>query len=327
MLEVLGQDYVRTARTKGLSAGVVVWKHAFRNVIDPGRHVVGIIVEPAPERVGRDRDRLLGAGDRTAHGVGRAPARLPGDPGRAPRDRRRASCCSTCWSTCSMPTSIPASATCTTSRPGGGLQPPLAGALGRVARSRVARRLRRHRSFLIGIVLVGLVVGLAVLADLIAPTAPDRMQFRDRFAPPSSRFWLGTDNFGRDILSRVVYGARLSLEIGCGVMLLSGVAGTLVGALAGYYRRLDGLLMRVMDALHGVPGRPARDRHHGRPRAVDGKRDDRAHRRLHAADGAHRPSLGTGDPRAGLRAGRPRGRRPARAASSCVTSSRTAWRP
>ena len=117
----------------------------------------------------------------------------------------------------------------------------------------MARRLRRHRSFLIGIVLVGLVVGLAVLADLIAPTAPDRMQFRDRFAPPSSRFWLGTDNFGRDILSRVVYGARLSLEIGCGVMLLSGIAGTLVGALAGYYRRLDGPLMRVMDALMAFP--------------------------------------------------------------------------
>jgi peptide/nickel transport system permease protein len=151
-----------------------------------------------------------------------------------------------------MPTSIPASATCTTSRPGGGLQP-LAGALDRVARSRVARRLRRHRSFLTGVVLVGLVVGLAVLADLIAPTAPDRMQFRDRFTPPSSRFWLGTDNFGRDILSRVVYGARLSLEIGCGVMLLSGIAGTLVGALAGYYRRLDGPLMRVMDALMAFP--------------------------------------------------------------------------
>jgi peptide/nickel transport system permease protein len=152
-----------------------------------------------------------------------------------------------------MPTSIPASATCTTSRPGGGLQPPRAGALGRVARSRVARRLRRHRSFRIGVVLVALVVGLAVLADLIAPTAPDRMQFRDRFSPPSSRFWLGTDNFGRDILSRVVYGARLSLEIGCGVMLMSGVAGTLVGALAGYYRRLDGPLMRVMDALMAFP--------------------------------------------------------------------------
>jgi peptide/nickel transport system permease protein len=151
-----------------------------------------------------------------------------------------------------MPTSIPASATSTTSRPGGGLHP-LAGALGPVARSRVARRLRRHRSFLTGVVLVGLVVGLAVLADLIAPTAPDRMQFRDRFAPPSSRFWLGTDNFGRDILSRVVYGARLSLEIGCGVMLLSGIAGTLVGALAGYYRRLDGPLMRVMDALMAFP--------------------------------------------------------------------------
>jgi peptide/nickel transport system permease protein len=79
------------------------------------------------------------------------------------------------------------------------------------------------------------------------------MVFRERFTPPGAGFWLGTDNFGRSLLSRVVYGARLSLEIGFGVMVLSGLAGTLIGAAAGYYRRLDDVLMRAMDALMAFP--------------------------------------------------------------------------
>src|SRR5262245_57100666 len=79
------------------------------------------------------------------------------------------------------------------------------------------------------------------------------MVFRERFTPPGPSFWLGTDNFGRNLLSRVVYGARLSLEIGFGVMVLSGLAGTLIGAAAGYYRRLDDVLMRAMDALMAFP--------------------------------------------------------------------------
>ena len=123
----------------------------------------------------------------------------------------------------------------------------------RVWRSRVVRRLLAHRSFVTGFTLFAFVVGVALLAGVIAPSAPDQMVFRDRFTPPGARFPFGTDNFGRNLLSRVVYGARLSLEIGFGVMVMTGVAGTLIGAAAGYFRRIDDWLMRAMDALMAFP--------------------------------------------------------------------------
>jgi len=79
------------------------------------------------------------------------------------------------------------------------------------------------------------------------------MRFRDRFTPPGAAFPLGTDNFGRNLLSRVVYGARLSLEIGFSVVVLTGVAGTLLGAAGGYFRRLDIWLIAALDALMAFP--------------------------------------------------------------------------
>ncbi|WP_333671830.1 ABC transporter permease [Elioraea tepidiphila] len=115
------------------------------------------------------------------------------------------------------------------------------------------RRLFRHRLFLIGLVLFGTMVVLALGAELIAPHAPARMQFRMRFRPPGEGFLLGTDNFGRDILSRLVFGARLSLGIGFAVVLVTGIAGTIIGLAAGYFRRLDEPLMRAMDALMAFP--------------------------------------------------------------------------
>lgn len=115
------------------------------------------------------------------------------------------------------------------------------------------RRLFRHRLFLIGLALFGAMLVLAVGAELIAPLAPERMQFRMRFRPPGMGFLLGTDNFGRDILSRLVFGARLSLGIGFAVVLVTGVFGTMIGLAAGYFRRLDEPLMRAMDALMAFP--------------------------------------------------------------------------
>jgi peptide/nickel transport system permease protein len=79
------------------------------------------------------------------------------------------------------------------------------------------------------------------------------MRSPDRFTPPGAAFPLGTDNFGRNLLSRVVYGARLSLEIGFSVVVLTGVAGTLLGAAGGYFRRLDAWLIGVLDALMAFP--------------------------------------------------------------------------
>ncbi|CAH1688124.1 Peptide/nickel transport system permease protein [Hyphomicrobiales bacterium] len=120
-------------------------------------------------------------------------------------------------------------------------------------RSRTARRLLRHRSFMIGMVLCLLVTVLAVLAPVISPFDPARMSIRNRFQLPSATYWLGTDNLGRDIFSRIAWGARFSLGIGLGVVVLNAVFGVLLGAVAGYYRRLDGILMRLADALMAFP--------------------------------------------------------------------------
>ena len=130
---------------------------------------------------------------------------------------------------------------------------PIGSAVARLARGRVVRHLARHRAFLTGSALFLGVLVVAVLADAIAPTAPAAMRFRDRFTPPGAAFPLGTDNFGRNLLSRVVYGARLSLEIGFSVVVLTGVAGTLLGAAGGYFRRLDVWLIAILDALMAFP--------------------------------------------------------------------------
>ncbi len=115
------------------------------------------------------------------------------------------------------------------------------------------RRLVRHRLFMTGAVILLVMLALAVFADLIQLRPPEKMQVRLRFRTPAWGYPLGTDNYGRDIWSRLVHGARLSLSIGAAVALVTGVAGTLIGVLAGYYRRLDGVLMRSMDALMAFP--------------------------------------------------------------------------
>ncbi|MBI3711142.1 MAG: ABC transporter permease [Proteobacteria bacterium] len=111
----------------------------------------------------------------------------------------------------------------------------------------------RHRLFATGVVLFGIVLVLAVFADVLAIAPPEKMQVRFRFRTPEWAFPLGTDNFGRDIWSRLVYGARLSLAIGFGVVVATGIAGTAIGLAAGYFRRLDNPLMRAMDALMAFP--------------------------------------------------------------------------
>lgn len=114
-------------------------------------------------------------------------------------------------------------------------------------------RLLRHKAFMVGFLLFGFVVLVAVFADVIAPSDPARVSIRNRFKPPSLEHPLGTDNLGRSQLSRIVYGARLSLAIGFGVVVMNAVFGVLLGAAAGYFRRLDNILMRVTDALMAFP--------------------------------------------------------------------------
>jgi peptide/nickel transport system permease protein len=114
-------------------------------------------------------------------------------------------------------------------------------------------RLLRHRAFVIGAVLFGAMVLMAVLAPLLGVGDPNKMAVRFRFQPPSMQYLLGTDNLGRSVLSRVVFGAQLSLLIGLWVVVLNAVFGVLLGAIAGYFSRLDGPLMRFADALMAFP--------------------------------------------------------------------------
>ena len=124
----------------------------------------------------------------------------------------------------------------------------------RFERSRAfGRRVLGNRAFMAGAILFGLVLLLTIAAPLITGADPNALSIRDRFTPPSLAFPLGTDNLGRDMLSRVLYGARLSLGIGFCVVALNAVFGVLLGALAGFYRNLDNTLMRIADALMAFP--------------------------------------------------------------------------
>ena len=114
-------------------------------------------------------------------------------------------------------------------------------------------RLLRHRLFVSGLVLFGIILIAAVFAPMLAPTDPDKLAMRFKFLSPGPDHPFGTDNFGRSLWSRVIWGARLSVLMGSAVVVLNAIFGTLVGALAGYFRWLDNPLMRVNDALMAFP--------------------------------------------------------------------------
>lgn len=115
------------------------------------------------------------------------------------------------------------------------------------------RRFLRNRSFVVGGALFAIVVLVAIFADALAPFDPLRNNFRYRLGAPNEIHLLGTDHFGRDVLSRVLHGSRVSLAIGLLVVLFTGVFGTLIGAISGYVRRLDNPIMRTMDGFMAFP--------------------------------------------------------------------------
>jgi peptide/nickel transport system permease protein len=120
-------------------------------------------------------------------------------------------------------------------------------------RYRNLRRLFRHRSFVIGFSIILVLTLAAALAPLLSSADPSAMHVRFRFRAPSSSFWFGTDMFGRDIFTRVLYGARVSLFVGFAVAVSSGLCGAVLGMIAAQFRRLDGPIMRLMDALMSFP--------------------------------------------------------------------------
>ena len=104
-----------------------------------------------------------------------------------------------------------------------------------------------------GLALFGIVLVAAIFAPYLAPIDPNKLAMRFKFLPPDIDHPFGTDNFGRSLWSRVIWGARLSVLMGSAVVVLNAVFGTLIGAAAGYFRRLDNGLMRINDALMAFP--------------------------------------------------------------------------
>ncbi len=118
---------------------------------------------------------------------------------------------------------------------------------------RSLQRIGRQRPLLVGLLLCGVVVAAALLADAIQRQAPERMRIRDAFAAPGAAYPFGADNLGRDVYSRVVHGARVSLSIGLATVVVTALAGTALGCVSGYFRGWDEPVMRMMDALMSFP--------------------------------------------------------------------------
>lgn len=114
--------------------------------------------------------------------------------------------------------------------------------------------LRKNRLSWVGVALLVLIVGVALLAPWIAPHDPLLQNIAYRLDPPSSEYWLGTDSYGRDVLSRLMYGARISLLVGFVSILIAMAVGSALGILAGYVGGLvDQLVMGLVDVLLSFP--------------------------------------------------------------------------
>lgn len=121
--------------------------------------------------------------------------------------------------------------------------------------STTMRRLFKHPIGRIGVIIVSILILMALLGPLISPYDPNEIDFTNRFSAPTFSHPFGTDDFGRDILSRVLYGARISLMVGVIAVSIAGTLGTFLGLIAGYTTRrwLDEVIMRGMDILFAFP--------------------------------------------------------------------------
>jgi peptide/nickel transport system permease protein len=121
--------------------------------------------------------------------------------------------------------------------------------------SDVWRQMRRNRFAIGGMIILAILIFLAIAAPWIAPEDPLKMDLANAFQPPGSGgHWLGTDEIGRDLLSRLIHGARISLVVGVIVVAIAGSIGVTLGAISGYYGGvLDTVIMRVVDVLYAFP--------------------------------------------------------------------------
>lgn len=119
---------------------------------------------------------------------------------------------------------------------------------------RIWRMFRRNRVAVVALTFVVILCLAAVVSPWIVPYDPAIQDVRNSLHPPNAEHWFGTDQWGRDIFSRVIMGARVSLSVGLVAVTILISLGVVVGSLAGYYRHLDGPLMRFVDMIMSIPG-------------------------------------------------------------------------
>jgi peptide/nickel transport system permease protein len=119
----------------------------------------------------------------------------------------------------------------------------------------IAKRLLKNKLAVLGLIVIVLQIGMAIFAPLITSYDPVKQNLDASELPVFSEgHWLGTDNYGRDVWSRIVYGARISLVVGIVAVTLGLIGGIILGLLGGYYKKLDGVIMRIVDLLFSFPG-------------------------------------------------------------------------
>jgi len=117
----------------------------------------------------------------------------------------------------------------------------------------VVRRVLSNRLAVTGCLLLSVIFLLAILAPILATQPPLEMKVTNRLKAPSAAHWFGTDEFGRDVYSRVVHGSRISISVGLAVVIISSTFGLILGLYSAYYRQLDNLIMRIVDGLMAFP--------------------------------------------------------------------------
>lgn len=124
----------------------------------------------------------------------------------------------------------------------------------RPARARVLKPWYRNGTLMAGIIIVGLLVAIAVFAPLLSPYDPIKQDLEHALESPGAAHWLGTDKYGRDVLTRLMYGARIDLRVGFLAVLIPFVVGSILGALAGYFGGwFDTVVMRLVDIFFAFP--------------------------------------------------------------------------
>ncbi len=119
----------------------------------------------------------------------------------------------------------------------------------------VSTQLWKNKGAMLGLTILVFLILIALSAPLIAPYNPLKVQARKALQPPGPEFWFGTDQYGRDVLSRTIYGARISLAVGLISVSIAAVCGLIIGLIAGYYGGIiDSILMRLIDIMLAFPG-------------------------------------------------------------------------